>query len=342
MPAGGLQFSETPYEREHANERRELLMNSLATDSTFNHEPVMATEITELFGAVPHGVVVDATLGGAGHAMRLLAAYPWMSVFGIDQDPMAIDHARKVSPQFDGRLMFHQGRFDGVTEFLQMHNVPKISGALFDLGVSSPQFDEANRGFSYRNDGQLDMRMDTTQEFSALDVVNGYEVQQLADVLRDHADERFAFRIAKAIVAARPVMTTSVLAEIVASAIPAPARRTGGHPAKRTFQAIRIEVNKELEILPKAISDAIAATEVGGRIAVLSYHSGEDRIVKQAFRDAETRPGVTTIASPFQHHLSSGKLVKKVRVAEHASAEEIERNPRASSARLRVIEKVGC
>ena len=179
----------------------------------------MANEITELFGAVPHGVVVDATLGGAGHAMRLLTAYPWMSVFGIDQDPMAIEHARKVSPQFSGRLMFHQGRFDGVSEFLHLHHVSKISGALFDLGVSSPQFDEADRGFSYRNDGQLDMRMDTTQEFSALDVVNGYEVQQLADVLRDHADERFAFRIAKAIVAARPVMTTSALAEIVAKTL---------------------------------------------------------------------------------------------------------------------------
>ncbi|MEY2886218.1 MAG: S-adenosyl-L-methionine-dependent methyltransferase MraW, partial [Actinomycetota bacterium] len=155
----------------------------------------MANEITELFGSVPHGVVVDATLGGAGHAMRLLSTYSWMSVFGIDQDPMAIEHARKVSPQFEGRLMFHQGRFDGIGEFLQLHHVSKISGALFDLGVSSPQFDEADRGFSYRNDGPLDMRMNTTQEFSALDVVNGYEVQQLADVLRENADERFAFRI---------------------------------------------------------------------------------------------------------------------------------------------------
>ena len=342
MPAGGLQYSEVDTQVDIAKLVRRLLMNLATTDSTFNHEPVMANEIVELFGAVPHGVVVDATLGGAGHTMRLLETYPWMSVLGVDQDPMAIEHARSVAPKFSGRLMVQQGRFDGVAEYLRIHDVAKISGALFDLGVSSPQFDEADRGFSYRNDGPLDMRMDTTQSFSAVDVVNGYEVQQLADVLRNNADERFAFRIAKAIVAARPVKTTVELAEIVASAIPAPARRTGGHPAKRTFQAIRIEVNKELEILPKAISEAIAATEIGGRIAVLSYHSGEDRIVKQAFRDAETNPSIATIASPFQHHSSAGKLVKKVRVAEHASAEEIARNPRASSARLRVIEKVGC
>ena len=342
MPAGGLQYSEVRTQVALAKSVRRLLMNLAATGSTFNHELVMANEIVEVFGAVPHGVVVDATLGGAGHTMRLLETYPWMTVLGIDQDPRAIEHARSVAPKFSGRLKVQRGRFDGISEYLRTHDVAKISGALFDLGVSSPQFDEADRGFSYRNDGPLDMRMDTTQSFSAIDVVNGYEVQQLADVLRNNADERFAYRIAKAIVAARPVKTTVELAEIVAGAIPAPARRTGGHPAKRTFQAIRIEVNKELEILPKAISEVIAAIEIGGRIAVLSYHSGEDRIVKQAFRDAETNPSIATIASPFQHHSSAGKLVKKVRVAEHASAEEISRNPRASSARLRVIEKVGC
>ena len=317
-------------------------MNTLATDSTFNHDPVMAAEIVELFGSVPHGVVVDATLGGAGHTTRLLNTYSWMTVMGIDQDPFAIRHAHTIAPDFGGRLIVQQGRFDGIAEYLMKHEIAGISGALFDLGVSSPQFDEADRWFSYRHDGPLDMRMDTTQVFSAADVVNGYEVQQLADVLRDHADERFAFRIATAIVAARPVTSTQQLSEIVSAAIPAPARRTGGHPAKRTFQAIRIEVNKELEILPRALAGAIAATHVGGRIAVLSYHSGEDRIVKQAFRDAERNPDVATIASPFQHHGSAGKLVKKVRVPEHASASEIERNPRASYARLRVIEKVGC
>ncbi len=317
---------------------------ALHTRESFDHSPVMAEEIVALFGEVPHGVVVDATLGGAGHTTRLLEAYPWMSVLGIDQDDMAIEHAaalRANSADIAQRLDVQRGRFDSIDTFLAQRNIDSISGALFDLGVSSPQLDMADRGFSYRQDGPLDMRMDTNAQLSAADVVNGYEVQQLTDVLRNNADERFAFRIAKAIVAARPIANTTQLAEIVANAIPAPARRTGGHPAKRSFQAIRIEVNKELDILPRALHDAIRATAPGGRVAVLSYHSGEDRIVKQAFRDAESNPLVPTVASPFQHHQSANKLVRKVKVAERPSAREIELNPRASSARLRVIEKVG-
>jgi 16S rRNA (cytosine1402-N4)-methyltransferase len=317
---------------------------TLQAHESFAHLPVMAEEIVAVFGAVPHGVVVDATLGGAGHTTRLLDAYPWMQVLGIDQDPVAIEHAnwmRAQSTNISSRLDVQQGRFDSIGSFLEQRNLATISGALFDLGVSSPQLDQAERGFSYRQAGPLDMRMDTTATLSATDVVNGYELQQLTDVLRNNADERFAFRIAKAIIAARPIANTLQLAEIVAAAIPAPARRTGGNPAKRTFQAIRIEVNKELDILPRALHDAICATAPGGRVAVLSYHSGEDRIVKQAFRDAEKNPETQTIASPFQHHQSANKLVRKVKVAERPSAREIELNPRASSARLRVIEKVG-
>lgn len=303
----------------------------------------MEDEITEVFACVPHGVVVDATLGGAGHSLKLLQTYAWMRVLGIDRDPLAIANCAMIvasHPEIGDRLVARHGRFDQLPQIMQALQLTEISGALFDLGVSSPQFDRPERGFSYRHEGPLDMRMDTTATLSAADVVNDYDTERLTRVIREHSDERFAFRIAKAIVAHRPISTTTELANIVSAAIPAPARRTGGHPAKRTFQAIRIEVNNELDMLPKALDDAIEATIAGGRIAVLTYHSGEDRIVKRAFRDAEVDPTVEIIATPFAHPLQSAyKRVRRVRVKERPSADEVARNPRAKSARLRVIEK---
>ncbi len=303
----------------------------------------MEDEITEVFACVPHGVVVDATLGGAGHSLKLLQTYAWMRVLGIDRDPMAIANCAKIvasHPEIGDRLVARHGRFVQLPQIMQTLQLTEISGALFDLGVSSPQFDRPERGFSYRQEGPLDMRMDTTATLSAADVVNHYDTERLTRVIREYSDERFAFRIAKAIVAHRPISTTTELANIVSAAIPAPARRTGGHPAKRTFQAIRIEVNNELDMLPKAIDDAIEATIAGGRIAVLTYHSGEDRIVKRVFRDAEVDPTVEIIATPFAHPLQSAyKRVRRVRVKERPSADEVARNPRAKSARLRVIEK---
>lgn len=303
----------------------------------------MEDEITEVFSCVPHGVVVDATLGGAGHSLKLLQTYASMRVLGIDRDPLAIANCEKIvasHPEIGDRLIARHGRFDQLPQIMQALQLTEISGALFDLGVSSPQFDRPERGFSYRHDGPLDMRMDTTATLSAADVVNDYDTERLTRVIREHSDERFAFRIAKAIVAHRPISTTTELANIVSAAIPAPARRTGGHPAKRTFQAIRIEVNNELDMLPKALDDAIEATIAGGRIAVLTYHSGEDRIVKRVFRDAEVDPTVEIIATPFAHPLQSAyKRVRRVRAKERPSADEIARNPRAKSARLRVIEK---
>lgn len=303
----------------------------------------MEDEITGVFGSVPHGVVVDATLGGAGHSLKLLQTYAWMRVLGIDRDPLAVAAAEMIAashPEIGDRLVVRHGRFDQLPQIMQTLQLTEISGALFDLGVSSPQFDRSERGFSYRHEGPLDMRMDTTAELSAADVVNNYDTEHLTRIIREYSDERFAFRIAKAIVAHRPISTTTRLAEIVSAAIPAPARRTGGHPAKRTFQAIRIEVNNELDMLPGALDNAIDATMAGGRIAVLTYHSGEDRIVKKAFRDAEVDPTVENIATPFAHPLQSAfKRVRRVRVRERPSADEIARNPRAKSARLRVIEK---
>lgn len=303
----------------------------------------MEDEIAEVFAGVPHGVVVDATLGGAGHSVKLLQTHSWMRVLGIDRDPLAIVNSARIiasHPEIGDRLVVRQGLFNQIPQFMQELQLTKIAGALFDLGVSSPQFDLPERGFSYRHEGPLDMRMDINANLSASDVVNGYDTERLTRVIREYSDERFAFRIARSIVAHRPISTTTELAEIISAAIPAPARRTGGHPAKRTFQAIRIEVNSELEMLPAALDDAIDATMACGRIAVLTYHSGEDRIVKRVFREAEVDPNVENVATPYSHPLQSAyKRVRRVRVRETPSEIEIARNPRSRSARLRVIEK---
>jgi 16S rRNA (cytosine1402-N4)-methyltransferase len=212
-----------------------------------------------------------------------------------------------------------------------------VSGVLLDLGVSSPQLDRPERGFSFRGDAPLDMRMDQDQALTAADVVNGYDERDLARVLRRHGDEVHAGRIARAIVAARPLHTTAQLAEVVRGAIPAPARRRGGHPARRTFQALRIEVNGELDVLPPALDAALEVTAAGGRIVVLSYHSGEDRLVKAAFRAAETGgctcpPGLPCAcgAEPRARLLRRG--------ARKPSPAEVAANPRAESARLRAVE----
>ena len=218
-------------------------------------------------------------------------------------------------------------------------SIETLSGALFDLGVSSPQLDRSERGFSYRNDSALDMRMDQDQLWSAKDVVNGYTAQQLMTIIAKFGDERFAKRIANAIVAARPIDSTAELAEVVTAAIPAAARRTGGHPAKRTFQAIRIEVNGELEALPVALASAVEHTTPGGRIAVLSYHSGEDRIVKQAMMSMST--GDCPCPPELPCVCDAVQTVRVVRnVPRTPSKAEQQSNRRAASARLRVVERI--
>lgn len=308
------------------------------SDSTaFFHEPVMVDEIVAVFATVPPGTVLDATLGGGGHSAALLEQYPGLSILGIDRDEQALAAASRRLERFGHRVATAHSRFDGIRDVMRAHDVEQLSGALFDLGVSSPQLDQGDRGFSYRNDGPIDMRMDRTQPWSATDVVNGYDEVDLARIIRRYGDERFASRIARAIVSARPIETTAELAGIVSAAIPAAARRTGGHPAKRTFQAIRIEVNSELDVLPDAIDQAIEATVPQGRIAVLTYHSGEDRIAKERFRAAEGAcdcpPGLPCVCGAIQ-------LVRRVRVPRTPTADQSEANPRARSARLRVVEKV--
>jgi len=307
--------------------------------SSFRHDPVMKDEIVGTFGSVPSGVVLDATLGGGGHAEALLDSRDDLRVLGLDRDPSALDAATARLDRFGDRVMTHRCRFDELDAAMHAHSIEALSGALFDLGVSSPQLDRAERGFSYRNDGPLDMRMDSDAAWSADDVVNGYSEAELERVIRQHGDERFSRRIARAIVAARPVESTTRLAEIVTSAIPAPARRTGGHPAKRTFQAIRIEVNGELDALPEALDKAIEALVPGGRVAVLSYHSGEDRIAKERIRLAETGgcecpPELPCVCGAVQTVRVVRRIAKRPTPAEQAA------NPRAKSARLRVAEKL--
>ena len=310
-----------------------------ARSAGFHHVPVMAHEIIELFTTVPPGVVLDATLGGGGHSELLLERHPHLSILGIDRDLSAIAAATQRLARFADRFRAVHCRFDHLTTAMNTANVATLSGALFDLGVSSPQLDQAERGFSYRHDAPLDMRMDPSEPWSAADVVNGCTEQELTRILSEYGDERFAPRIARAIIAHRPIESTAELAEVVVGAIPAAARRTGGHPAKRSFQAIRIAVNRELEILPAAIDAAIAATTVGGRVAVLSYHSGEDRIVKERFRSAET--GDCTCPSGLPCVCGAIRTVRLVRrVPRTPGADELASNRRAASARLRVVEKI--
>lgn len=306
--------------------------------ASFSHEPVMCDEIVGVFADVPPGIILDATLGGGGHSEALLEARHDLDVIGLDRDPDAIAAATDRLERYGARFRTTMRRYDDIDGGLAEHGIERLSGALFDLGVSSYQLDEASRGFSYRHDGPLDMRMGPDATWTADDVVNGYDVKRLGDIIRRYGEERFASRIARAIVAARPIETTNQLAEVVVAAIPAPARRTGGHPAKRTFQAIRIEVNGELDALPSAIDAAIDRIVPGGRVAVLSYHSGEDRIVKQRMINASDRcecpPELPCVCGAVQ----TVRIVRKV--AKKPSAGEMERNRRSTSARLRVVERI--
>ena len=310
----------------------------------FLHRPVMVDEVVEVMRTVPSGVVVDATVGAGGHARALLEARSDLRLVGLDRDGDAVDAATGALAGFAGRVVLRRARFDQITTTLQElgHETGTrgdISGALFDLGVSSPQLDRPERGFSYRADGPLDMRMDPRQPLTAADVVNGYAEGDLSRVLYEHGGERFARRLARAFVAARPIATTGELVELIRATIPAPARRRGGHPAKRTFQAIRIEVNGELQLLPGALDQAIDVLVPGGRCAVLAYHSGEDRIVKERFTRAAT--GGCTCPPALPCVCGAQATVRLLgRRGRRPSPTEVAANPRSESARLRACEKL--
>ena len=304
----------------------------------------MVAEVVAAFSPVPAGLLVDGTVGGGGHAGALLEARRDSVVLGLDRDAEAVAAAGERLSGYGARAVVRQSGFEDLAEVVASPEVAALGlpvvGVLFDLGVSSWQLDEPGRGFTYRVDAPLDMRMDRSQGRSARDVVNGYEERELARVIARYGEERFARSIARAIVAQRPVETTAALAEVVRSAIPAPARRTGPHPARRTFQAIRIEVNAELEHLERGLDAAFSVLAPGGRLAVLSYHSLEDRIVKERFLGWTSRPpvprGLPVTGIPGEP--PPARLV--TRGAARPSPAEVEGNPRAESARLRVLERM--
>lgn len=310
------------------------------TSIDFEHDPVMLEEVVSTLAAVPEGVLVDATLGGAGHAAALLAESDHLSLIGLDRDERALAAAKGRLARFDERVSLRHARFDAISRTVRELGVEQVSACLFDLGVSSPQLDQPERGFSYRNDGPLDMRMDRSQGRTAADLVNSTDERTLAGILQRNGDERHARRIARAIIAARPISTTGELAEIVRDAVPAAARRHAGHPARKTFQAIRIEINDELSMLEGALTQALDLLAPQGRCAVLSYHSGEDRIVKHVFRDAAGEaPRPRPDLPPPPGHEASVSLLW--RGARRPSDAEVERNPRAEAARFRAVEKLG-
>jgi 16S rRNA (cytosine1402-N4)-methyltransferase len=308
------------------------------------HRPVMTDRVLALLAPAlrPEGsVMVDATLGRAGHASALLSQHPGLTLIGVDADDAAIEESRELLASHAGRVTLVQARYDAIGEILAGLGYPHVNGVLFDLGVSSPQLDDPDRGFAYSYDAPLDMRMDRTGALTAADVVNTYSATRLAQVLREYGEERFARRIADALVRERsraPLTSTLRLSEIVRDSIPAPARRTGGNPAKRTFQASRIEVNGELEALRRALPVALDALAVEGRIVVLAYHSLEDREVKRAL--AAAAADTTPQGLPVQ--LASGRPRFRLltRGAERPSDAEVAANPRAASARLRAAERV--
>ncbi|MBB4930940.1 16S rRNA (cytosine1402-N4)-methyltransferase [Lipingzhangella halophila] len=312
-------------------------------DGEAAHVPVMLDRVVELLSPslrAPGAVAVDATLGLGGHAEALLTAHEGLRLIGIDRDTTALDHGRQRLSPFTDRVDLVHAVYDDIPGVLDRLGIAEVQAVLLDLGVSSPQLDEAERGFSYSHDAPLDMRMDRTQGRSAADVVNTFSAAKLTRILRDYGEERFAPRIARAIVrerGERPIGSTVRLAEIVRTAIPAATRRSGGHPAKRTFQALRIEVNAELAVLERALPAALSRLAIGGRIAVLSYHSLEDRLTKRALAAlaTDTTPRDLPVLLPDQQP----EIRLLTRGAETPDADETERNPRAASVRLRAAER---
>ena len=288
---------------------------------------------------LPPGYFLDATLGGAGHSRALLELREDLHLVGIDQDQEALLSARKTLSHLDGRFDLVHERFDRIDQILDELGIDKISGALFDLGLSSYQLDTPSRGFSFRSDGPLDMRMNTATDLKAEDIVNGFTISELSRIIRQYGDEIHSKRIARAIIEARPLATTSQLAEVVTAAMPSASRKSPGHPARRTFQAIRIAVNSELEIIDLALKKIISRLKPNGRCVVISYHSGEDKIVKRTLR---TAAGLrNTVPKHLPKPIDNAAIRLVTRTGQTPTENELRQNPRSSSARLRWFEKVG-
>ena len=319
-------------------------MNSLQKSPEELHVPVMLARTREILGDAlteEGSVLVDCTLGLGGHTEAFLEQFPQLTVIGIDRDLNALELAGKRLERFGSRFKFAHATYDQILEVISSFGIDQVQGVLLDLGVSSMQLDEAERGFAYSYDAPLDMRMDETEELTAAEVLNRYSESELVRIFKDYGEERYAKQIAAAIVRERavsPFTASQRLAKLIVELVPFIPGKSKGHPAKRVFQALRIEVNRELDVLKSTMPAAIEALAVGGRILVLSYHSLEDRIVKQALVAAATSSAPLDLPIELPEHAPILRLV--VKGAEQASEIEIQENPRAASVRLRAAEKI--
>ena len=308
----------------------------------FQHKSILLNECMEGLSIKEDGIYVDGTLGGGGHSFHILERLGERGrLIGIDQDEDAIKAATKRLEAFANKVTIVRDNYEHFQTILSTLSIPKVDGILLDLGVSSYQFDEADRGFSYRFDAPLDMRMDRRQDFTAKDLINNYSEQELYHIIRDYGEDKFARNIAKHIVKERekkPIETTFELSEIISHAIPMKMRVQGGHPAKKTFQAVRIALNRELEVLEESIEGMIKALKPEGRLCIISFHSLEDRIVKKAFRTAED-PCICPKDFPICTcgRKSLGRVISKKAIIPRDL--EMEENPRARSAKLRIFER---
>lgn len=308
----------------------------------FEHETVLKWESIEGLNIRPDGIYVDCTLGGAGHSEEIVKLLTTGHLYAFDQDDVALAHAAERLAPYAGRFTLIKSNFAYLKQELNARGITKVDGILFDLGVSSPQLDEGERGFSYNHDARLDMRMDQSSPLSAYEVVNEWDYNDLVRIFFTYGEEKFSKQIARKIERARethPIETTFELVELIKEAIPAAARRKGGHPAKRTFQAIRIAVNDELNVFDRAVHQAIDLLAVGGRLCVITFHSLEDRMCKQAFKEKsslpELPPGLPMIPKEFEPEL---RLVTRKPIT--ATVGELDENRRARSAKLRIVEKM--
>jgi 16S rRNA (cytosine1402-N4)-methyltransferase len=308
------------------------------------HAPVMLERCLEILGEAIEGkpaVMIDGTLGLGGHSEAFLERFPQLTLIGIDRDTNALALAGQRLARFADRTHLVHAVYEEIEEVLEDLDIDGVDAILLDLGVSSMQLDEADRGFAYSYDAPLDMRMDTTKGITAAEVVNTYSEQDLAKIFKEYGEERFAKQVAKAIVATRATAqfsSSAALTALIAKVIPFIPGKSNGHPAKRVFQALRIEVNGELEVLTRTMPAAINSLNLGGRLLVLAYHSLEDRIVKQAFVAGSTSSAPIDLPIELPEHAPILKLV--VKGAEQASEVEILENPRAASVRLRAVEKI--
>lgn len=309
----------------------------------FEHTTVLLHETVDGLNIKPDGIYVDCTMGGAGHSALILSKLSKEGrLFAFDQDDVAIENAKEKLAAYEGQLTIVKSNFRYLQEELHKLGIEKVDGVLYDLGVSSPQLDTPERGFSYHHDAPLDMRMDQQADLSAYDVINSWSFEELVKIFFKYGEEKFSKQIARKIEAARevkPISTTGELVDLIKEGIPAPARRKGGHPAKRIFQAIRIAVNDELGVFEDSLNQAIDLLNPGGRISVITFHSLEDRICKVIFKKASETPdlpkGLPIIPDEFKPEL---KLITRKPIV--PSEEELEHNNRARSAKLRIAEKL--